>query len=321
MQEPFYHAPVMPERCLEYLRPKPGQTFLDGTLGGGGHAELVLEKLAPGGRLVGIDLDGEAIGHCRKRLERFGEAFTPVRGNFKDAIQILRSLGIGKIDGAMLDLGFSSRQISEAERGFSYNMDAPLDMRMDQTATLTAYDVVNGYEEKRLAGVIREYGEEHFASRIASFIAVRRLRKPIATTGELAEIITAAIPAKYRATGTHPARRCFQALRIETNHELEGLEKAVEDIAGVLADGGRLCVLSFHSLESAAVKSAMKRLQQPCTCLKDAPICVCGKASLGVMLTRKAETPDECEQQINSRAKSASLRVFQRTARSTERGE
>lgn len=316
METKFYHAPVMPARCVEYLRPAPGLVFLDGTLGGGGHAELVLERLTPGGRLVGIDLDGEAIEECRRRLERFGEAFTPVRGNFKNAREILRSLGIDKVDGAMLDLGTSSRQFDEAERGFSYNSDAPLDMRMDRSAKLTAYDVVNGYDAKRLAGVIREYGEEHFASRISSFIAERRARKPIATTGELAETIIAAIPARNRRQGPHPARRTFQAIRIEVNGELEGLGQAVEDIAGMLADGGRLCVLDFHSEEDRAVKQAMKRMENPCTCPKDAPQCVCGKKPMGKMLTRRPETPDEHEQETNRRSKSAKLRVFERSLRS-----
>jgi 16S rRNA (cytosine1402-N4)-methyltransferase len=321
METGFYHAPVMPGRCMEYLGPKPGETFLDGTLGGGGHAELILEKLTPGGRLVGIDRDGEAIEECRGRLGRFGKAFTAVRGNFKDAPEILRSLGIDTIDGAMLDLGTSSRQLTEAERGFSYNADAPLDMRMDRDAKLTARDVVNGYDQKMLARVIREYGEERFAQRIASFIAERRARKPIETTGELAEIITAAIPAKYRRQGPHPARRTFQALRIEVNGELEGLEEAIEGIAGMLGEGGRVCVLSFHSLEDRAAKQAMKRMENPCTCPKDAPRCVCGKEPMGRMLTRKPETPDERETEINPRSRSAKLRAFERSKRSTQRGE
>jgi 16S rRNA (cytosine1402-N4)-methyltransferase len=321
METGFYHAPVMPGRCVDYLRPAPGMTFLDGTLGGGGHAELVLERMTPGGRLVGIDRDGEAIEECRGRLGRFGKAFTAVRGNFKDAPEILRSLGIETINGAMLDLGTSSRQFDEAERGFSYNTDAPLDMRMDRDAKLTARDVVNAYDEKRLARVIREYGEERFAQRIASFIAERRARKPIGTTGELAEIISAAIPAKYRRQGPHPARRTFQAIRIEVNGELEGLEEAIEGIAGMLAEGGRLCVLSFHSLEDRAVKQAMKRMEDPCTCPKDAPRCVCGKEPMGRMLTRKPETPDEREMEVNPRSRSAKLRAFERMKRSTQRGE
>lgn len=321
METVLYHAPVMPMRCVEYLRPEPGETFLDGTLGGGGHAELVLERLAPGGRLVGIDRDGEAIGECRGKLGRFGNAFTAVKGNFKDAPELLRSLGIETIDGAMLDLGTSSRQFDEAERGFSYNADAPLDMRMDRSQELTAREVVNAYDEKRLARVIRDYGEERFARRIASFIAERRERKPIETTGELAEVITAAIPAKFRRQGPHPARRSFQGIRIEVNGELEGLEEAVEGIAGMLAEGGRLCVLSFHSLDDRAVKQAMKRMEDPCTCPKDAPWCVCGKEPLGRMLTRKPETPDEREMESNPRSRSAKLRVFERSTRSTKRGE
>lgn len=303
---------------MEYLRPRPGQVFLDGTLGGGGHAEAVLEKLLPGGKLVGIDRDDDALLECEKRLGRFGEAFMPVKGNYKNAAVILGSLGIDRIDGAMLDLGVSSWQLNEAGRGFSYSAEGPLDMRMDREAALTAYDVVNSYDEKRLAGIIRDYGEDHFARRIASFIADSRARQPIRTTIELSDIITAAIPAKYRRQGPHPAKRTFQAIRIEVNGELEGLEQAVESLVGLLKDQGRLCVLSFHSLEDRAVKRTMKRMEDPCECPKDAPWCVCGRKPLGRMLTRKPETPDDDEQEGNPRSRSARLRVFERSERSTK---
>jgi 16S rRNA (cytosine1402-N4)-methyltransferase len=313
----FAHVPIMPGRILGYLDPRPGMTFMDGTLGGGGHAGEVLEKVTPGGRLIGIDLDDDALEECRRRLGRFGDAFIPVKGNFKNAAQILGKLNIEKINGALLDLGVSSWQLDEAERGFSYSYDGPLDMRMDRSAGLSAWDVVNTYEVKRLAKVIKDYGEDHFASRIASFIAERRARKPIDTTSELSETVTAAIPARYRREGPHPAKRTFQAIRIEVNAELEGLGQAVESIVGLLADGGRLCVLTFHSLEDRAVKQAMKKLENPCTCPKDAPYCVCGKESLGKMLTRKPEEPDEAEQESNSRSRSAKLRVFERSNRSS----
>lgn len=321
MEKKFSHAPILPLRCVEYLQPAPGKVFMDGTLGGGGHAEAVLEKLLPGGRLIGIDLDDDALNECRRRLDRFGEAFVPVKGNFKDAPALLKTLNVEKVNGIMLDLGVSSWQLDEPDRGFSYSNDGPLDMRMDTTAALTAWDVVNTYDEKRLADIIRDYGEDNFAKRIASFIADRRARQPIMTTVELSDIITEAIPAKFRRTGPHPAKRTFQAIRIEVNGELSGLEQAVETLAGLLDEGGRLCVLSFHSLEDRAVKQAMKRMEDPCECPRNAPYCICGKKSLGKMLTRKPEIPDEAEQEVNPRSRSAKLRVFEKTDRSTKREE
>lgn len=311
----------MPARCVEYLRPAPGMMFMDGTLGGGGHAEAVLRHLLPGGRLIGIDRDDDALNECRRRLAPFGDAFVPVKGNFKDAPALLNGLGIGHVDGIMLDFGVSSWQLDEPARGFSYSNDGPLDMRMDQSAKLTAHDVVNGYDEKRLMKIIRDYGEDHFAARIASFIVDRRARKPIETTTELSDIITEAIPAKFRRQGPHPAKRTFQAIRIEVNAELEGLEQAVESLAGLLNDNGRLCILTFHSLEDRAVKQAMKRMEDPCDCPKSAPYCVCGKKPMGRMLTRKPETPNEDEQRENPRSRSAKLRVFERAGRSTGKNE
>jgi 16S rRNA (cytosine1402-N4)-methyltransferase len=321
MEGLFSHSPIMPGRCVEYLQPEPGKVFLDGTLGGGGHAEAVLERLQPGGKLIGIDLDDDALAECGRRLARFGSSFIPVKGNFKDAAHILETLGIDRINGAMLDLGVSSWQLDEAERGFSYSADGPLDMRMNRAAGLTAYEVVNTYEEKRLAGIIREYGEDHFAARIASFIVARRERAPIATTHELSDTITEAIPARFRRQGPHPAKRTFQAIRIEVNGELAGLEQAVESLIGLLQEGGRLCVLSFHSLEDRAVKQAMKRLEDPCDCPRSAPYCTCGKRSEGRMLTRRPEVPDDAEQENNPRSRSAKLRVFERSPRSTKREE
>ncbi len=311
----------MPGRCVEYLRPAPGKTFMDGTLGGGGHAEAVLNHLLPGGRLIGIDRDDDALNECRRRLAPFGEAFVPVKGNFKEAPELLAGLGISRVDGIMLDLGVSSWQLDEPARGFSYMNDGPLDMRMDQSAKLTAYDVVNGYDEKRLARIIRDYGEDHFAARIASFLVNSRARKPIETTTELSDIITQAIPARFRRQGPHPAKRTFQAIRIEVNAELEGLEQAVEQLTGLLNDGGRLCILTFHSLEDRAVKQAMKCLEDPCDCPKNAPYCICGKTPMGRMLTRKPETPDDDEQRENPRSRSAKLRVFERAGRSAGKDE
>ncbi len=312
MDRGFEHKSILLERCVEFLRPTPGGIFVDGTLGGGGHAEAVLQRIVPGGRLIGTDLDDDALAECRQRLAPFGEAFVPVKGNFRQAPAIVRSLGISAVNGVMLDLGVSSWQLDEAERGFSYKNDGPLDMRMDRSAGRSAWDVVNTYEEGRLASVIRRYGEENFAARIASFVVRRRAEKPIETTAELAQVISEAIPARFRRQGPHPAKRTFQAIRIEVNGELEGLGQAVSDFIDLLADGGRLCVLTFHSLEDRAVKDAMKTAESPCTCPKSAPYCVCGKVSAGRMLTRKPEQPSPEEQEDNPRSRSAKLRVFEK---------
>ncbi len=309
----FSHVSIMLESCVRWLNPEPGRTIVDGTLGGGGHAEAVLEKLAPGGTLVGIDRDDDALRAAGQRLSRFGSAFVPVKGDHKHMAQLLDNLGIHHVDGILLDLGVSSWQLDSAERGFSYSSDGPLDMRMDRSQSLTAYDVVNNYDQKRLAQIIRDYGEDHFANRIAAFLAEGRQRQPIRSTVELAELITAAIPAKFRRQGPHPAKRTFQALRIEVNGELAGLEQTMGELIDLLKPGGRLCVISFHSLEDRAVKQAMKTAENPCVCPKDAPYCVCGRQPRGRMLTRKPETPDEREQQENPRSRSAKLRVFERS--------
>ncbi len=309
----FSHVSIMLESCVRWLNPEPGRTIVDGTLGGGGHAEAVLEKLAPGGTLVGIDRDDDALRAAGQRLGRFGSAFVPVKGDHKHMAQLLDNLGIHQVDGILLDLGVSSWQLDSAERGFSYSSDGPLDMRMDRSQSLTAYDVVNGYDQKRLAQIIRDYGEDHFANRIATFLAEGRQRQPIRSTVELAELITAAIPAKFRRKGPHPAKRTFQALRIEVNGELAGLEQSMGELIDLLKPGGRLCVISFHSLEDRAVKQAMKTAENPCVCPKDAPYCVCGRQPRGRMLTRKPEIPDEREQQENPRSRSAKLRVFERS--------
>ncbi len=309
----FSHVSILLQSCVRWLNPGPGRTIVDGTLGGGGHAEAVLEKLMPGGTLVGIDRDDDALQAAGQRLSRFGSAFVPVKGDHKHMAQLLDNLGIRRVDGILLDLGVSSWQLDSAERGFSYSSDGPLDMRMDRSQSLTAYDVVNGYDQRKLANVIRDYGEDHFANRIAAFLVERRQRQPIRSTVELAELITAAIPAKFRRQGPHPAKRTFQALRIEVNGELAGLEQTMGELIDLLKPAGRLCVISFHSLEDRAVKQAMKTAENPCVCPKDAPYCVCGKQPKGRMLTRKPETPDELEQQDNPRSRSAKLRVFERS--------
>lgn len=310
MSAEFRHIPIMAGECLEHLAPAPGAVYVDGTLGGGGHARLVLEKLGPGGRLIGIDRDDAALAAAGERLEGFGPAFTPVKGNYKDIRAILERLDIEGIDGALLDLGVSSPQLDDPKRGFSYNNEARLDMRMDSTAVLDAHTVVNQYTQEELARIIFSYGEDRFARRIASFIVRARQRGDIDTTTQLAQIVTDAIPAKFRRTGPNPARRTFQALRIEVNGELEGLGEAIDGFIDCLNPGGRLCIISFHSLEDRTVKETMRRAQDPCTCPKDIPVCVCGKTSKGRMVPRKPIIPTQAEIEENPRARSAKLRVF-----------
>ncbi|MGI6150746.1 MAG: 16S rRNA (cytosine(1402)-N(4))-methyltransferase RsmH [Christensenellales bacterium] len=308
----FSHKPVMPKEVLYHLAPERGGVFADGTLGGGGHAELVLSALPQSGRLVGIDRDDDALAAASKRLERFGERFTAVKGNFFDIRRILQELKIESLDGMLVDLGVSSYQLDNPERGFSYHVDAPLDMRMDQSAALSAYDVVNGYDHGELTRILREYGEEKWASRIASFIIEARKKQPLRTTHQLVEIIKAAIPNAARREGGHPAKRTFQAIRVEVNGELAGLKQAVEDMVDCLAPQGRLVVLTFQSLEDRIVKKAFAELKDPCTCPKSAPLCVCGKMPKVRILTRKPLTAKEEELNDNPRAKSAKLRAVEK---------
>lgn len=310
MAQTFQHVPILLSRCIEGLSPKSSGVYLDGTLGGGGHAEAVLERIGPGGRLYGIDRDGDALCAAGARLARFGSAFCPIHGNFKEAPRLLQERGVGGLDGILLDLGVSSWQLDAAERGFSYNADAPLDMRMDQTAALTAYDVVNTYPREALVRILREYGEEKWAPRIAAFMVERRSQRPIATTGDLVDLIMAAIPAGARRGGPHPAKRAFQAIRIEVNAELDGLGQAVCDLIECLKPEGRLCVITFHSLEDRAVKQAMRRMEQPCTCPASAPACVCGRKPQGKCTPRKPILPGEEEIARNPRSRSAKLRIF-----------
>lgn len=307
----FYHIPVMLEECLEGLNIKPDATYLDGTLGGGGHSREILKRLGPGGALYGIDRDGEAIAASRERIT--DDRFTPVLGNFHDVKSIMARLGVKGLDGALLDLGVSSRQLDEASRGFSYQFDAPLDMRMDATASLTAAEIVNTWDEDDISRVLLDYGEERWAKRIAKFISDEREKSPITTTSRLVEIIDAAIPRKVRSKdGSHPARRTFQALRIAVNDELTPLDKALRDIVDMLNPGGRLCVMAFHSLEDRIVKLAMRDMADPCTCPKDMPVCVCGKKPVVKLITRKPTVAGEDEVAKNPRARSATLRVCER---------
>ena len=285
---------------------------MDGTLGGGGHAYEICRRLGDKGSIVGIDQDEAAIEAAGIRLKDFGEKVTIVRSNYCEMKSVLQGLGIDKVDGIVLDLGVSSYQLDTAERGFSYREDAPLDMRMDRRQTMTARDIVNDYSEKDLYRVIRDYGEDRFAKNIAKHIVIEREKRSIETTGQLTEIIRGAIPMKFQKKSGHPAKRTFQAIRIELNRELDVLKNSLDDMIDLLNPGGRLCIITFHSLEDRIVKSAFKKNEDPCTCPKDFPVCVCGKVSKGSILTRKPILPSQEEMEENSRSKSAKLRIFER---------
>ena len=308
----FNHTSVLLNETIEGLKIKPDGIYVDGTLGGGGHSFEIAKRLNDNGRLIGIDQDEAAILAAGERLKDFGDKVTIVRSNYRNALSVLHDLGIEKIDGMMLDLGVSSYQLDTQERGFSYRYDAPLDMRMDLRQTLTAKDIVNGYSETELFHIIRDYGEDRFAKNIAKHIVMARAKKPIETTGELNEIIRAAIPAKMRAEGGHPSKRTYQAIRIECNKELEVLKESLEELIGILNPGGRLCIITFHSLEDRIVKTAFKKAENPCTCPPSFPVCVCGKKSQGKVITGKPVLPCEEEMESNPRSKSAKLRIFER---------
>ena len=286
---------------------------MDGTLGGGGHAYQVASRLSEKGRLIGIDQDADAIAAAGERLKEFGDKITIIRSNYANMKEELHRIGVEKVDGIVLDLGVSSFQLDTPERGFTYrDENAPLDMRMDDRQSLTAKDIVNGYSEMDLYRIIRDYGEDKFAKNIAKHIVQERAKKPIETTGELTEIIRASIPMKVQMTGGHPAKRTFQAIRIELNKELEVLQDNLDDMIDLLNPGGRICIITFHSLEDRIVKTNFKRNENPCTCPSDFPVCVCGKKSKGKVVTRKPILPSEEELEVNSRSKSAKLRVFER---------
>ena len=307
----FHHIPIMLKKVLELLAPERGGIFVDGTLGGGGHSEGILKRLTDG-RLYGIDRDGEAIAAASERLKPFGDKFKAIRGNFFDMKSLLANEGVTGVEGILLDLGVSSYQLDTPERGFSYHEEAPLDMRMDQEAALSARDVVNTYPEAELARVIWTYGEERFSRRIAERICRLREQSPIETTLQLAQIVRDAMPGKYRNEPQHPARRTFQALRIEVNSELGGLDQAVEQACDLLQKGGRLCIITFHSLEDRIVKQAFRRFENPCTCPPSAPICICGKQPKAKILTKKPLTASIEEEAQNSRSTSAKLRCIEK---------
>lgn len=308
----FKHKSVLLDETIESLNIKPNGIYVDGTLGGGGHSYEIAKRLTDGGRLIGIDQDEDAIRAAKERLSEFADRVTLVRDNYCNMPKVLDELGISKVDGILLDIGVSSYQLDEAERGFTYKQDAPLDMRMDQRQEMTAKDIVNGYSEEDLYRIIRDYGEDKFAKNIAKHIVQARQIKPVETTFELDEIIKAAIPMKFRATGGHPAKKTFQAIRIELNRELEVLDESIDAMTDLLNDNGRLCIITFHSLEDRIVKTRFRKNENPCTCPPDFPVCVCGKKPKGKVITRKPIVPDEEELEENKRAKSSKLRVFER---------
>ena len=312
----FNHFSVLLTETIEQLHVKPDGIYVDGTLGGGGHAFEVCSRLTKG-HFYGIDQDDAAIAAASERLAPFGDKVTILRNNYCNMRAALADTGVDKVDGIVLDLGVSSYQLDTEERGFSYRYDAPLDMRMDRRQTMTARDIVNGYSENELYRIIRDYGEDKFAKNIAKHIVMRRAEKPIETTFELNEIIKAAIPAKMRQNG-HPSKQTFQAIRIECNRELEVLKNSLDDFIEMLNPGGRLCIITFHSLEDRIVKTAFRNNENPCTCPPDFPVCVCGKVSKGRVVTRKAILPSEEELAENSRLKSAKLRVFEKRDRKQE---
>ena len=306
----FNHYSVLLAETIEQLHVKPDGIYVDGTLGGGGHACEVCRRLDTG-CLYGIDQDDAAIAAAGERLKEFGDKVKILRSNYCNMRAVLAAEGVEKVDGIVLDLGVSSYQLDRSERGFSYRFDAPLDMRMDRRQTLTARDIVNGYSESELYRIIRDYGEDRFAKNIAKHIVNSRTIKPVETTFELNEIIKAAIPAKMRRDG-HPSKQTFQAIRIELNRELEVLKDSLDELIGFLKPGGRLCIITFHSLEDRIVKNAFRRNENPCTCPDYFPVCVCGKVSKGRVVTKKPMIPTDEELEENSRSKSAKLRVFER---------
>ena len=308
----FKHTSVLLYETVDGLDIRPDGIYVDATLGGGGHAFEVCRQLGDKGRFIGIDQDAAAIEAAGARLSSFGEKVTIVRSNYCEMRLRLRELGIDKVDGIMIDLGVSSYQLDTAERGFSYRMDALLDMRMDQRQRLTARDIVNDYSEMDLFRVIRDYGEERFAKNIAKHIVAEREKNPIETTGQLVEIIRHSIPMKMQKTSGHPAKRTFQAIRIELNHELDVLRDSLDDMVDLLNPGGRICVITFHSLEDRIVKSCFQRLENPCICPSNFPVCVCGRVSKGRVVTKKPILPGKEELENNSRSKSAKLRIFER---------
>ena len=308
----FKHIPVLFHEIMDIMAPQPGEVFVDCTLGGGGHSKGFLERISPDGTLIGIDQDTNALAAAQQNLCDYSGRVTYVHSNYSNLDEILNTYAPDGVDGILFDIGVSSHQLDEKDRGFSYMQDAPLDMRMDQSRSMTARDVVNTYSEDELHRIIKEYGEERWAKRIAKFIVEFRSKQPIETTGELVDIIKRAIPKGAREEGSHPAKRTFQAIRIELNKELEVLQNNLDDMIELLNPGGRICIITFHSLEDRIVKTIFKKNENPCTCPSHFPVCVCGKESKGNVVGRKPILPSEEELEVNSRSKSAKLRVFER---------
>ena len=308
----FEHVSVLLNECIEGLNIKPDGTYVDGTLGGAGHAGVVCSKLSEKGHFIGIDQDNNALAVSKERLSHVKPEVTLVKSNFVEVKSVLERLGVEKVDGMLIDLGVSSHQLDEPSRGFSYMHDAPLDMRMNQDASYNAYEVVNTMSEEDLYHVIKDYGEERWAKRIAAFIVTERAQKPIETTYELVDVIKKAIPQSARKDGPHPAKRTFQAIRIAVNRELEIIEPTIKDIVSKLNKGGRLCIITFHSLEDRIVKHAFRDLEDPCTCSKNLPVCVCGKVPQVKVITRKPILPTEEEIEVNPRSRSAKLRIIEK---------
>lgn len=310
----FKHKSVLLEETIESLAIKPDGIYVDGTLGGAGHGYEVCKRLSEKGRFIGIDQDTDAIAAASERLSVYKDKvqIDIVKSNYHEIADVLAGLGVDKVDGILLDIGVSSYQLDNAERGFTYKVDAPLDMRMDKSNPITAKDIVNGYSEMELFRVIRDYGEDKFAKNIAKHIVMARNKKEIETTGELIEAIKAAVPAKIQATGGHPAKKTFQAIRIELNKELEILEDSIDTMIDLLNDGGRLSIITFHSLEDRIVKNKFRENENPCICPKNFPVCVCGKKSKGKVVTRKPIVPSDEEITENKRSKSSKLRTFER---------
>lgn len=309
----FKHISVLLEETIDSLNIKPDGIYVDGTLGGGGHSLEICKRLGEKGRLIGIDQDMDAISAATERLKDYKEKVTIVHSNYQDIDSVVRNLSLGGVDGIVLDLGVSSYQLDTVERGFTYREDTPLDMRMDQSQVMTARDIVNDYSEMELFRVIRDYGEDGFAKNIAKHIVMARQEKPIETTGELNEIIKAAIPAKMRQGIGHPSKKTFQAIRIELNRELEVLENSLDKMIEMLNPGGRLSIITFHSLEDRIVKNIFRKNMNPCVCPPNFPVCTCGKKPMGTVITRKPIVPSDMELVENKRAKSSKLRVFERT--------
>ena len=308
----FKHVSVLLHETVAGLQVKPSGIYVDGTLGGGGHSYEICKQLDSEGRLIGIDQDADALKAAGKRLEQFKDKVTLCKSNYEQMREVLQELGIEEVDGIVLDLGVSSYQLDEAERGFSYMEDAPLDMRMDRDQTMTARDIINEYPEGELFRIIKEYGEERYAKSIAKNICKRRQQYPIETTFELVDVIRGSMPAKARNAKGHPAKRTFQAIRIECNRELEVLRETLDYMVDLLKDGGRISIITFHSLEDRIVKTSFRKYENPCTCPPDFPVCVCGKKSKGRVVTRKPILPSEEELEQNTRSKSAKLRIFEK---------